>query len=364
MPEGTYYENTTHTVTIPAYTKADLVVKNGDTEVNRIAVENDSANEETQTYTLATLLGKTVYNYKPLDNGQDGLTLSIENAQVSKSGIESFTVTGGHFGTTEKEISLEEWTQLQFNMSDPVRIRVRGDTKTLEFQYGSPAHTLSKLELTAENLEKWGTDNRDEYKGVEFYTVKIPLAEMLGGCEVDKIQDSALDVIQRDENGTRLGPVDNTSSGLITGGIGTTGGWANGYRFTIKLKDKTASGYIHSEDDNEVIGKHKFSNGEKILTVTTLRGEEDFSSSDEKALLWSSLSIKFTSIERSVSAFEIDGVAYNGAVNITPTTANEKTSDTILFGNGNVTTKTYIILSGNGNNKTLTFRSISFNRQN
>ena len=50
LPEGTYYENTTHTVTIPAYTKTDLVVKNGDTEVNRIAVENDSANEETQTF--------------------------------------------------------------------------------------------------------------------------------------------------------------------------------------------------------------------------------------------------------------------------------------------------------------------------
>lgn len=340
------------------------MVKNGNTEVNRIAVENDSAKEETQTYTLATLLGKTVYNYKPLDNGQDGLTLSIENAQVSKSGIESFTVTGGHFGTTEKEISLEEWTQLQFNMSDPVRIRVRGDTKTLEFQYGSPAHTLSKLELTTENLERWGTENRDEYKGVEFYTVTIPLAEMLGNCEVDKIQDSALDVIQKDEDGNRLDAVDDTSRGQITGGIGTTGGWANGYRFTIKLKDKTASGYIHSKDDNKGIGKHKFSNGEKILTMTTLRGEDEDFSNDEISLLWSSLSIKFTSIERPVSAFKIDGAVYNGAVNITPTTDNEKTSDTILFENGNVTTKTYIILSGNVGNQTLTFRSISFNRQN
>ena len=363
MPEGTYYENESYEITVPASTTADLVVYNGTREINRIAVENDSAKEETQTYTLATLLGKTVYNYKPLDNGQDGLTLSIENAQVSKSGIESFTVTGGHFGTTEKEISLEEWTQLQFNMSAPVRIRVRKDTKTLEFQYGSPAHTLSKLELTTENLERWGTENRDEYQGVEFYTVKIPLAEMLGNCEVDKIQDSALDVIQKDEDGNRLSAVDDTSRGQITGGIGTTGGWANGYRFTIKLKDKTASGYIHSKDDNKGIGKHKFSNGEKILTVTTLRGEDEDFSSDESSLLWSSLSIKFTSIERPVSAFQIDGTAYNGAVNITPTTDNEKEEDTILFGNGNVTTKTYIILSGNVGNQTLTFRSISFKNQ-
>lgn len=352
-------------MTIPAYTKADLVVKNGNTEVNRIAVENDSAEVKTQTYTLATLLGKTVYNYKPPDNGQYGLTLSIENAQVSKSGIESFTVTGGHFGTTEKEISLEEWTQLQFNMSDPVRVRVRKETKTLEFQYGSPAHTLSKLVLTAENLEKWGTEGRYEHQGVEFYTVTIPLAEMLGNCEVDKIQDSALNVIQKDEDGNRLSAVDETSSGQITGGIGTTGGWdPNYYKFTIKLKDQTASGYIHSKDDNKGIGKHKFSNGEKILTVTTLRGEDPGFSADERELLWDSLSIKFTSIERPVSAFKINDQAYSRAVNITPTRANEKTTDTIRFGNGNVTTKTYIILSGNIGNQTLTFRSISFNRQN
>ena len=79
-------------------------------------------------------------------------------------------------------------------------------------------------------------------------------------------------------------------------------------------------------------------------------------------LLTNSRRITFDHIEiADFSAFEIDGTAYNGATNITPTSANEKTSDTILFENGNVTTKTYIILlSENDGNYTLTFRSISF----
>lgn len=67
LPEGTYYSNASKTISIPAQTSAELVVYNGDAELNRISLENDSEQEEHQSFTIAALLGyKAVQNYSSL----------------------------------------------------------------------------------------------------------------------------------------------------------------------------------------------------------------------------------------------------------------------------------------------------------
>lgn len=94
MPEGTYYENESHEITVPASTTADLVVKNGDTEINRISLANGTEESVSQTFTTATLLGSTVNNYD-----KSGITLKIENA--SSGSPTDFTIKAGS-GTATK----------------------------------------------------------------------------------------------------------------------------------------------------------------------------------------------------------------------------------------------------------------------
>lgn len=67
LPKGTYYSNASKTISIPAQTSAELVVYNGDAALNRISLENDSEQEEHQSFTIAALLGyKAVQNYSSL----------------------------------------------------------------------------------------------------------------------------------------------------------------------------------------------------------------------------------------------------------------------------------------------------------
>ena len=67
LPEGTYYSNASKTISIPPQTSAELVVYNGDAELNRISLENDSEQASSQSFTIAALLGyKAVQNYSSL----------------------------------------------------------------------------------------------------------------------------------------------------------------------------------------------------------------------------------------------------------------------------------------------------------
>lgn len=75
LPEGTYYENESYEITVPASTTADLVVYNAAREINRISLANDTDASVSQTFTTAVLLGSTVNNYD-----KSGITLKIENA--------------------------------------------------------------------------------------------------------------------------------------------------------------------------------------------------------------------------------------------------------------------------------------------
>lgn len=95
MPEGTYYENESYEITVPASTTADLVVYNGTREINRISLANDTKESVSQTFTTATLLGSTVNNY----DSTSGITLKIENA--SSGSLTDFTIKAGS-GTATK----------------------------------------------------------------------------------------------------------------------------------------------------------------------------------------------------------------------------------------------------------------------
>lgn len=67
LPEGTYYSNASKTISIPTQTSAELVVYNGEVELNRISLENDSDQASSQSFTIAALLGyKAVQNYSSL----------------------------------------------------------------------------------------------------------------------------------------------------------------------------------------------------------------------------------------------------------------------------------------------------------
>lgn len=67
LPEGTYYSNASKTISIPTQTSAELVVKNGEVELNRISLENESEQASSQSFTIAALLGyKAVQNYSSL----------------------------------------------------------------------------------------------------------------------------------------------------------------------------------------------------------------------------------------------------------------------------------------------------------
>lgn len=345
LPKGTYYENTTHTVTIPAYTKADLVVKNDNTEVNRIAVENDSAEEKTQPYTLATLIGKTVYNYKPLDNGQDGLTLSIENAQVSKSG---YSITMTQNGKTQN-----------INLGEEFYLEARTGKRSITTSKDTDHVTISmagQLVNTIKVDETWELSGQLKRK-------EFTLLELLDGKNPDDFSALYMDLDHFDANGAEM----PTQTGAQYIWVWT----AEDFAFDITLKSETSAwivthnDYVKSDGTNETL-KLKQTAESQHYTYNDLHmywsDPNNARDHDGDRLLTNSRRITFDYIEIvDFSAFQIDGTAYNGAVNITPT--NGKTSDTIRFGNGNVTTKTYIILSGNIGNKTLTFRSISFKNQ-
>ncbi len=89
LPEGTYYENESYEITVPASTTADLVVYNGTREINRISLANDTDASVSQTFTTATLLGSAVNNY----DSTSGITLKIENA--SSGSLTGFTIKAG-----------------------------------------------------------------------------------------------------------------------------------------------------------------------------------------------------------------------------------------------------------------------------
>lgn len=89
LPEGTYYENESYEITVPASTTADLVVYNAAREINRISLANDTDASVSQTFTTATLLGSAVNNY----DSTSGITLKIENA--SSGSPTDFTIKAG-----------------------------------------------------------------------------------------------------------------------------------------------------------------------------------------------------------------------------------------------------------------------------
>ncbi len=67
LPEGTYYSNASKTISIPPQTSAELVVYNGEVELNRISLENESEQASSQSFAIAALLGyKAVQNYSSL----------------------------------------------------------------------------------------------------------------------------------------------------------------------------------------------------------------------------------------------------------------------------------------------------------
>ena len=350
LPNGTYYENTSHTVTIPAYTKADLVVKNGSTEVNRITVENDSAEEKNQTYTLAALLGKTVYNYQPPAGEQGGLTLSIENAQVSKSG---YSITMTQNGNTQN-----------INLGEEFYLEARTGMRSITTSKDTDHVTIfisGQLVNTIKVDETWELFT-DQLKRKEF-----TLLELLDGKSPDDFSNLYMSIYHFAADGTEMPEQEGVQNVWV---------WtAEDFAFDITLKSETSAwivthnDYVKSDGTNETLKLHQTA-GSQNYTYNDLHmywvdsnNERDH---EGDRLLTNSRRITFDHIEiADFSAFEIDGTAYNGATNITPTSANEKTSDTILFENGNVTTKTYIILlSENDGNYTLTFRSISFQSSN
>lgn len=349
LPAGTYYENTSHAVTIPAYTKADLVVKNGSTEVNRILLQNDTAAEKTQTYTLAALLGKTIYNYKPPAGEQDGLTLSIENAQVSKSG---YSITMTQNGNTQN-----------INLGEEFYLEARTGMRSITTSKDTDHVTIfisGQLVNTIKVDETWQLFT-DQLKRKEF-----TLLELLDGKSPDDFSNLYMSIYHFAADGTEMPEQEGVQNVWV---------WtAEDFAFDITLKSETSAwivthnDYVKSDGTNETLKLHQTA-GSQNYTYNDLHmywvdsnNERDH---EGDRLLTNSRRITFDHIEiADFSAFKINGIEYNGAVNITPTSANEKTSDTILFENGNVTTKTYIILlSENDGSKTLTFRSISFKNQ-
>ena len=195
---------------------------------------------------------------------------------------------------------------------------------------------------------------------------EFTLLELLDGKNPDDFSALYMDLDHFDANGTEM----SNQTGAQHIWVWT----AEDFAFNITLKSETSAwivthnDYVKSDGTNETL-KLKQTAESQHYTYNDLHmywsDPNNVRDHDGDRLLTNSRRITFDYIEIvDFSAFQIDGTAYNGAVNITPTTDNEKTIDTILFGNGNVTTKTYIILSGNVGNQTLTFRSISFNRQN
>ena len=333
-------------MTIPAYTKADLVVKNGSTEVNRITVENDSAEEKNQIYTLAALLGKTVYNYQPPAGEQGGLTLSIENAQVSKSG---YSITMTQNGNTQN-----------INLGEEFYLEARTGMRSITTSKDTDHVTIfisGQLVNTIKVDETWQLFT-DQLKRKEF-----TLLELLDGKSPDDFSNLYMSIYHFAADGTEMPEQEGVQNVWV---------WtAEDFAFDITLKSETSAwivthnDYVKSDGTNETLKLHQTA-GSQNYTYNDLHmywvdsnNERDH---EGDRLLTNSRRITFDHIEiADFSAFEIDGTAYNRATNITPTSANEKTSDTILFENGNVTTKIYIILlSENDGSKTLTFRSISF----
>ena len=325
------------------------MVKNGSTEVNRILLQNDTAAEKTQTYTLAALLGKTIYNYKPPAGEQDGLTLSIENAQVSKSG---YSITMTQNGNTQN-----------INLGEEFYLEARTGMRSITTSKDTDHVTIfisGQLVNTIKVDETWQLFT-DQLKRKEF-----TLLELLDGKSPDDFSNLYMSIYHFAADGTEMPEQEGVQNVWV---------WtAEDFAFDITLKSETSAwivthnDYVKSDGTNETLKLHQTA-GSQNYTYNDLHmywvdsnNERDH---EGDRLLTNSRRITFDHIEiADFSAFKINGIEYNGAVNITPTSANEKTSDTILFENGNVTTKTYIILlSENDGSKTLTFRSISFKNQ-
>ncbi len=95
LPKGTYYSNASKTISIPAQTSAELVVYNGDAALNRISLENDSEQEEHQSFTIAALLGyKAVQNYNLLkvcvinSDGAFASDFTLDGTAIEEGGLE------------------------------------------------------------------------------------------------------------------------------------------------------------------------------------------------------------------------------------------------------------------------------------
>lgn len=95
LPKGTYYSNASKTISIPAQTSAELVVYNGDAALNRISLENDSEQEEHQSFTIAALLGyKAVQNYSSLkvcvinSDGAFASDFTLDGTAIEEGGLE------------------------------------------------------------------------------------------------------------------------------------------------------------------------------------------------------------------------------------------------------------------------------------
>ena len=106
LPEGTYYSNASKTISIPASTSAELVVYNGEVELNRISLENDSEQESSQSFTIAALLGyKAVQNYSSLkvcvvnSDGSFVNGFTLDETPIEEGGLE---LSLGEAITTDK----------------------------------------------------------------------------------------------------------------------------------------------------------------------------------------------------------------------------------------------------------------------
>lgn len=95
LPKGTYYSNASKTISIPPQTSAELVVYNGDAALNRISLENDSEQEEHQSFTIAALLGyKAVQNYSLLkvcvinSDGAFASGFTLDGTAIEGGGLE------------------------------------------------------------------------------------------------------------------------------------------------------------------------------------------------------------------------------------------------------------------------------------
>ena len=95
LPEGTYYSNASKTISIPPQTSAELVVYNGEVELNRISLENESEQASSQSFAIAALLGyKAVQNYSSLKVcviDSDGVFVSgftLDGTAIEEGGLE------------------------------------------------------------------------------------------------------------------------------------------------------------------------------------------------------------------------------------------------------------------------------------